>query len=316
MTRFILDRRPDVVHVNSCLAMPLMRALERVRDAIPLILTVHEYTHVCGNGLLYYRHGPCARKTLARCIECPLTGSDPGDWKKPWLILARMRRNMLRHASDRAFAKVNTTVFVSKLQEAHTLRMTSTAFSHQVIYNPYEQGAPPERTAQKRAGFITGGRLTYYKGVHHAIAAANRLKAPLTVIGQGAWESRLKRMAGPTVRFTGMLSPDRLRQELAAHRALLVPSLWPEPYPYLILDAFAAGTPVIAGSALAGTEIVTHGENGLIYDARDPDALAECMARMDDSFVPAPESMQAVLDRSRPDSAVASYTDLYSRLLG
>ncbi len=70
---------------------------------------------------------------------------------------------------------------------------------------------------------------------------------------------------------------------VAAHgRALgtIVPSVWPEPFGIVIIEALAAGRPVIASDIGGIPEVITDGENGLIVPPGDVAALAAAMKRL------------------------------------
>lgn len=93
-------------------------------------------------------------------------------------------------------------------------------------------------------------------------------------------------MAPPNVTFLGQLTHQQVMTELSRTRALVVPSLWYEGFPLVIVEAFGRGTPVIA-SALGGPgEVVTHQDTGLLSEPGNVNALATNVKRMlaGDSF--------------------------------
>jgi len=83
-----------------------------------------------------------------------------------------------------------------------------------------------------------------YKRVDLAIRAANRLKLPLKIIGQGQEEKTLRRLAGPSVEFLGWQPDERVRKWYGACRAVLFPG--EEDFGIVPLEAMASGKPVIA----------------------------------------------------------------------
>ena len=62
-----------------------------------------------------------------------------------------------------------------------------------------------------------------YKRIDLAIEACNRLGRPLRIIGDGEQYRRLRRLAGPTVKFLGFLPDEAVRENYARCRALLFP---------------------------------------------------------------------------------------------
>lgn len=82
------------------------------------------------------------------------------------------------------------------------------------------------------------------KRVDLAIEAFNDLRRPLKIIGSGPLETRLKRLAGPTIEMLGWCSDEVLRQAYATCKAVVFPSQ--EDFGIVPLEANAAGRPVIA----------------------------------------------------------------------
>jgi glycosyltransferase involved in cell wall biosynthesis len=69
---------------------------------------------------------------------------------------------------------------------------------------------------------------------------------------------------------------------LARARALIVPSLWYEGAPRIILEAYAAGVPVLASRIGALPELVEHGASGLLFPPNEVAALATAVTRLAD----------------------------------
>jgi glycosyltransferase involved in cell wall biosynthesis len=104
---------------------------------------------------------------------------------------------------------------------------------------------------------------------------------PLVVVGDGPDLAALKLQADAHglnhVSFVGAKWGKELDQILRDCRFVVVPSLWHENFPYVILQAFAMGKPVIGSKRGGITELVAHGERGLVYEATDANALAKAM---------------------------------------
>ncbi|MHB8597620.1 MAG: glycosyltransferase [Ktedonobacteraceae bacterium] len=128
--------------------------------------------------------------------------------------------------------------------------------------------------------FLVVCRLIPYKRIDLAIEACNRLKLPLVIIGNGRDEERLKKMAGPTIRFMGRLSDDEVLHYYAHCRAFLFPV--EDDFGITPLEAQAAGRPVIAygvGGALAS---VIDGITGVFFHEQTVDSLASVLATFDE----------------------------------
>lgn len=138
----------------------------------------------------------------------------------------------------------------------------------------------PARDAGRR--FVYCGRLDRLKGVETLLRAAAAARQPLTIAGSGPDEARLRGIAeqsGSDVIFTGHLGKDALPRLIQEARALVLPSEVPENAPLAVLEAYAAGRPVI-GAANAGIpELIREDETGALFPAGDVAALADTLTR-------------------------------------
>ena len=165
---------------------------------------------------------------------------------------------------------------------------------------------PPPRDDGARSGFLYVGRLTVEKGIP-ALLDAWRRRAPgeLTVMGDGPLRSMVEAAAKdlPQIRFAGEAQRHEVIEAMRSASALIVPSVWQEPFGLVVIEAFASATPVIAARNGALPELVDDGERGLIYDALDPDDLVRAV----DQAVSEPDLM-----RERGRRARAVFEERYS----
>jgi glycosyltransferase involved in cell wall biosynthesis len=138
----------------------------------------------------------------------------------------------------------------------------------------------PKKLARKNNYFLYAGRLAPQKGVDVLIQAVGvaRPEVRLRVAGTGPEEEPLRRVAADyaagKVEFLGQLDAGRLEAQMASARAVVVPSRWPENTPAVILEAFAAGTPVVAARVGGVPEMVTDGGEGFLFEAENVRELA------------------------------------------
>lgn len=127
----------------------------------------------------------------------------------------------------------------------------------------------------KRHGFIVVGRQVAYKRIDLAVRACNKLGLPLTVYGQGPEHERLKKLAGPTVRFVVGASDAEVAKALAGAEAFIMPQL--EDFGIVQIEAMAAGTPVIAFKAGGALDVVIHKKTGLLFPEQTADSLVQSL---------------------------------------
>jgi glycosyltransferase involved in cell wall biosynthesis len=146
-----------------------------------------------------------------------------------------------------------------------------------VVHPPVEVG----RFAPAPVGehYLLLSELMRHKRLHVAVEAFNRLGLPLVVIGDGPDARRLQAMAGPTVRFAGRVSDERVAELLASARALVVPAA--EEFGIAAVEAQAAGRPVIGLRDGGLRETVIEGVTGAFFEPSEPEALAETVLAFD-----------------------------------
>jgi len=122
-------------------------------------------------------------------------------------------------------------------------------------------GAPPA------SDFLVVSALVPYKRLEVVIDAATRLSAPLTIVGSGPDEARLRARAGSTVKFAGAVEGPALREHYRRARAVLLPG--EEDFGIAPVEAMACGRPVIALGRGGATETVIPGLCGVLVAPGD-----------------------------------------------
>lgn len=131
----------------------------------------------------------------------------------------------------------------------------------EVIHPPVDVAAFPLRPREGREGYLMVSAFAPYKRVDLAIEAFNQLGRPLTIVGSGEDEARLRAMAGPHIRFAGAVNNAALAEHYGAARALIFPG--EEDFGITPVEAMACGTPVIAyGKGGAVESVIPLGGSG------------------------------------------------------
>ena len=173
---------------------------------------------------------------------------------------------------------------------------------------------------------VAVGRLVEQKGHRYLLQAwptviAARPDARLLVVGDGPWRARLAEEARAlgvtdTVTFTGWRRD--VPAILAAANLCAHPSLW-EGFGLVLLEAMAAGTPIVASRVSSIPEIVLDGQIGWLVPPRDRTGLAEAILRL----LADPERCRAmgeaarrrVLETFSPERMVRATEAVYDELL-
>jgi glycosyltransferase involved in cell wall biosynthesis len=156
---------------------------------------------------------------------------------------------------------------------------------------PEDFAAPDlERVESIRASYggdfvLFSGRHRYYKGLEYLIGAANRIRVPVVVAGDGPERQRCETLARglrvPVV-FRGTLGQQELVNHLHACALFVYPSVErSEAFGIAILEAHACAKPVVATRLGTGIEFTNlDGKTGVNVPPRDPEALADAINRL------------------------------------
>jgi glycosyltransferase involved in cell wall biosynthesis len=280
MARLIADFRPDIVHSFAIYVRLTPAILDAAREAdVPVVMSCNEYKHICPNYKLYHHGKICEeckggkfyRAIANRCCHDSMVFSVASTieaYAHNWLNIYRKNVHTFLFAS----------VFMAHKTEEFWGKET---FRWRMLRNPFD--APKHAASNEVGNFaLYFGRLIDEKGVNVLLeAAALARDVPLFVVGDGPDLDKLMQQAevqGLThVKFVGAKWGEELDEVLRSCRFVVVPSLWHENLPYVILQSFAMGKPVIGSNRGGIPELVAHGERGLVYDATDAAALADAM---------------------------------------
>ena len=181
-----------------------------------------------------------------------------------------------------------------------------------------ENGAPgalPARfTRERPLRLIYLGRLDPNKGVHVLIDALRLdLSLPVTLDiygrpqgeGGAAYADRLQKLAmsGNRVEFKASVSSEEVISIMRRYDAVVVPSQWLETGPLVVLEAFAAGVPVVASDLGGIAELITNGVNGFLVNPSNAERWYQTLKQLCadtsalrtlSSSIPRPPTMSSV----------------------
>ncbi len=138
--------------------------------------------------------------------------------------------------------------------------------------------------ADKQEYALFLGRFHPEKAPHLAIDAARASGLPIVLAGKCSepvemsyFAEAIRPRIGADVTILGVAGPAAKRTLLAGAACLLFPIVWDEPFGLVVIEAMACGTPVVALRRGAVSELIVHGQTGIIVD--HPAELADGIAQ-------------------------------------
>ena len=272
--------RPDVVYSHNMAALEIERAL---LERLPVVKFMHGYFGTCISGLKMHEFPqarPCCRQFGAACLALYVPR------RCGQLSLRTMVRQYRWACQQRGlFSRYRAVVVGSRHMGEEYVR--NGVPRENVVVNPLFastastngcNGRHPGANAQR---LLFLGRMTKLKGGDVLIRAVAQAQSslgkplPLVMAGDGpqrlSWE-RLARQLGVAAEFPGWL--DEMQRAAAIEHAtlLVMPSVWPEPFGLVGLEAARQGVPAVAFDLGGVREWLTPGVNGLLASGSPPTA--------------------------------------------
>lgn len=131
----------------------------------------------------------------------------------------------------------------------------------------------------KRNYYLIVSRLVPYKKVDLAIKSFNKLKKTLLVVGTGAEQNNLKKIAGKTIEFVGAVDDNQLINLYKNAKAVIFPQM--EDYGLVPIESQACGTPVIAFGEGGALETVVKDKTGVFFEEQTVSSLIKAVDRFE-----------------------------------
>ena len=198
--------------------------------------------------------------------------------KIPWIVrlvfrplISRWRRQDRKYAQKADILITNSKNIQAKIKEIYKK-------DARVIYPPADiKNLLEIKSTKKEDYFLTIGRLYSYKKIDLIVRTFKTLKEKLIVIGDGPQRKQLERLTEnrknetSNVEFKGFVDEDVKIELLRKAKGFIFAA--EEDFGIVMVEALAAGTPVIAYGRGGSTEIVQDGKNGLLFEEQTPQSL-------------------------------------------
>ena len=271
---------PDVAIVGH-FAYHLSPAAVLALDTTPHAIYLMDYKSIC----------PLGSKLLPTARDCTVHSGivcvGQGCVSLPHWLRDRPRYALMTRARQRASVLISPSTHVQSTLAAEGVLTRCLA---QPVMLPSTSFA---RTPSATPRFVYAGRLSAEKGVQILLEAFARLRERLSATGRdvtpelriagdgsqrGALEREALRIGGVTM--LGTCSASTVEQELAHAWAVVVPSIWNEPYGLIALEAMVRGVPVVASASGGLRENVRENVTGLLCEPGDANAITNALWRL------------------------------------
>jgi len=290
---------PDVAHIHQVDDLALVAA---IRVKAPLVISAHGYPG-CTSGVYYFAPGrECTRAHGPGCIP-NLIARGCAHTRYPRTLPSKYR------GVTRGLAVFRHGDLVISYSNAVDRHLAANGLERRAVVPYFPTMTPRDGSTQAaRRRVVFAGRLERPKGVDILIRAAAEVDAEFVICGDGRREPKLRALARQLgvesrVHFKGWMDADQLAQEFANASVVAVPSLWPEPFGIVGIEALAAGRPAV-GSATGGiVDWLVDGVCGIAVAPGDMSALAGALNELLDD-----PQLQETMGRAGRDLVNAQFS--------
>ncbi|MEZ4867717.1 MAG: glycosyltransferase [Caldilineaceae bacterium] len=311
------ENRFDLFHLISGVRMTGSAVQAAHAQQVPAIVTLTDFWFLCPRVTLLRRTGEVCRmpEEPVECALCLLNeqrryrlphlatkGGTTAMLKQTWPLIDRLgltrvkpvqelmvaRRNFLAKTLALFHKIIAPSAFLANLFQAHGASREQIALIRQgVNIRPEMQRPRYQPHCPLRFGYV--GQLAAHKGVDILIRALRQLpygtdRVQLVIYGNPAqaWPpflQQLKEESGgdPRIIWGEPFANTEAHKAYEGLDLLLMPSIWYENSPNVILEAFACGTPVMTSDLGGMAELVKHEVNGYLFEPNSVHSLKKAL---------------------------------------
>ncbi len=305
--RLLATGRFDILHAHDWSISSAIGPARR--SGVPVILTQHDYSHVCATKRLMRGSDVCPGPTPIACVRC--SSSWHGPVVGPVVAVANALGRRTRSRQVDAFVPVSSVVALSTRLPGRN--------PYTVIPNFVPDDLVLDEAAPQPDGpIVFVGDLSRDKGIEVLIEAHRRLGGIPHLVLAGRVLEDMPLHLPDQVELRGLLDHASVIDLMQTACVVVVPSIVPDCCPTVVLEAMAVGRPVVAAASGGIVDLVDDGVTGLLVAPGDPVVLSAALSAVVNDRDAAAAMGQRALDRARSFTAsavVGRIEELYESLV-
>lgn len=285
LRELIRKEKPDVAHFHNLWYLISPSAYHACKDAgVPVVQTFHNFRVFCANGLCFREGKQCFycmgatpwRGVVHRCFRDSALYSLA-------VAITQWYHSAINTWDEKVDAYISLTNSAKERFISNGLRPEKLFVKPNFLMN--DPGASGSYGSKKGDYLLYLGRLSKEKGLPDLISAFSVLKEKnstnihLKIVGDGPLKGELEKAVGErnlkNIEFLGKRSSSECLDLLKGCRFVVIPSVWFEMFPMVLVETFASGKAILASRVQNHVELVKDGETGILFMPGDPIDLAE-----------------------------------------
>jgi glycosyltransferase involved in cell wall biosynthesis len=312
--------RPMIAHCHNIYHQLSPSILHTLKGrGIPIVLTAHDYKLICGSYKMLSHGKICERCCAGAHYHASLERCMKGAFFPSLVTSFEMYFHRMIGIYDLLDVIIAPSAFLRNKLLAYGF------LPEKVVHIPNFVDVDVYKPTNEHNGyFVYCGRLIEEKGLKTLLRAMRFVKTgKLLLVGAGPQRQELESFAQEhklqNVEFTGYLTGEALQDAVRGAMFAVLPSEWYENNPISILETFALGKPVIAANIGGIPEMITDGQEGLLFQSGSAEDLAEKITRLlthaEECTVMGREARKKVVEQFHPMRHYERILAVYEKLL-
>lgn len=313
VANILTDFAPDVVHVHHLIQFPLaILDLIRYRFNIPVVVTIRDYWYVCKACILRRENGTLCQvdNNCYFCGDC-ISAKSRTPLESVSVQTSHGEFLLRKYRYLRELGACEKITFVSEfLRMKYALLGLCGGNAVALTAGVPFQQPKADKSFNKVRNVALLGYFSNFKGGHFVLHSLGKWqKAPFNLhiwgkIEDLAFIERIKEdLPRVNIFINGTYERQDMEQILATVDIGIVPSLWPDTAPQVVMDFFSFKIPVL-GSRIGGLpEFISHDHNGLLFEPGNTNSFLSCLEQLIEDN----GTLERLSKNITPTKSIASY---------
>lgn len=296
------EEKPDIVHTNNLSGFSVVPWIIAKKRNLPVVHTLRDYYLLCPQSAMFRDGKNCEN----RCTSCK--------------VFSEYKRLLTNRGYVNHVVGISQFILNRHKQFDYFKGVSASKIFNGITASSLTSSSNSKDSNEGKLIFLYMGRIEEAKGVYQLVDTFLELTNVELWLGGRVTDSELRgkieRGEYPEhIKFLGYIDP---KEVLPRVNALIIPSLWHEPFGRVVFEAFAYGIPVIGTNRGGIPEIIDEGRTGFIYDPNVPhelrnllQTLCENTSRLRDLT----SSLLPTLTENSLERTVEKYINIYRELI-
>lgn len=274
--QLIREQQPDAAHFHGTFLVISPSAYFACKQlGLPVVQTLHNYRLMCPAATLFRTGAPC-EDCMGKLLPWPAVQHACYRHSRPQsAVVAAM---LAIHRGLRTWQE-RVDLYVALTEFSRAKFIESGIGPEKIVVKPnFVFDVPKQASPAEQGSYVLyAGRLSIEKGLLTALRAWEGLPdVPLVIAGDGPLRGAVTAFvdAHPQVSYVGLIAPAAARDLIKNARFLILPSLWYEVFPRVIVESFSGSRAVVTFRIGVMRELVRDGETGLLAEPGSAESLA------------------------------------------